>query len=187
MTKFFIRSLLSICLLFTVLNAEQNERNGGPYIGFGYGEASYNDDGYFSDVKDSRSASYNLYAGAYINRFLSVELGYMKSGDFSAVDLSSIQTSVNYSSITVNALVHYPVLDDSLDFYAKFGAGQSYVSLSNSDGAALVYGAGMSYRFNGTYALRIAYDMYKFAYDSDTRGRFNMNMQYVYAGIEVQF
>lgn len=182
-----IRFMLLPSLLFITLNAEQIQRDGGPYIGAGYGIALYGDDHFYNDVKDRNIASYNLYAGAYINRFLSVELGYMKSGDFNVVDTNLAKDKFNYSSITVNALAHYPVWDGDLDFYAKFGAGQSNVSISNNDGAATVVGAGMSYRLNKTYALRVAYDMYTFQYDSDLRGNFNMNMQYGYAAIEVQF
>ena len=182
-----IRAFLLFGLLFAVLNAKQTERDGGPYVGVGYGVASYGDDNFYNEVKDMNVASYNLYAGAFINRYLSVELGYMKSGDFNVIDITSTETSFDYSAITVNVLAHYPVLDDNLDFYAKFGAGQSYVSMSNNDGAALVYGAGMSYRFDDTYALRLAYDVYKFSYDSTSRGKFDMNMQYGYAAIEVQF
>ncbi|WP_345978819.1 porin family protein [Sulfurimonas sp. HSL3-2] len=186
MNKIF-KAILLIGLLFAGLNAEQIERDGGPYIGAGYGLASYDDDNFYNDVKDTNIASYNFYAGAFINSNLSVELGYLKSGDFNVVDITSTATKFNYSAITVNVLAHYPVLDDKLDFYAKFGAGQSYVSMSNNDGAALVYGAGMSYRFDDTYALRLAYDVYKFSYDSTSRGKFDMNMQYGYAAIEVQF
>lgn len=182
-----IRAVLLTSLLFTAVNAEEMARDGGPYIGAGYGLASYSDDNFYNDVKDTNSASYNFYAGAFINRYLSVELGYMKSGDFNVVDIVSTRTKFNYSAITVNTLAHYPVFDDSLDFYAKFGAGQSYVSMTSNDGAALVYGAGMSYRFDDTYALRFAYDIYTFSYDSTSRGKFNMNMQYGYAAIEVQF
>ncbi|MBU0631449.1 porin family protein [bacterium] len=174
-------------LLFTTLNAEQKERDGGPYIGVGYGMASYNDDDYFDSVVDSNVASYNLYAGAFINKYLSVELDYIKSGQFNVIDSTTSKTTFNYTSITIGALAHYPTFEDSLDFYAKFGAGQSYVSMSSYDGAALVVGAGVSYRIDETFALRLAYDLYTFNYDSDSRGRFNMNMQYAYAAIEVQF
>lgn len=182
-----IRLILLSSLLFNVLNAAPDERNGGPYIGVGYGAAIYNDDHYYNDIKDSSVTSYNFYAGAYINRYLSVELGYIKSGKFHVVSVSSENTTFNYSAITVNALVHYPVLDDSFDFYAKFGAGQSYLNLSSNDGAATVYGAGISYRINNKYALRTGYDMYEFNLDSSSRGIFNMNLQYGYMGIEVQF
>lgn len=180
-------TILVISILFcTSLNASDIARNGGPYIGMGYGISNYNDDGYYTRVKDWNIASYNLYAGAYINPNLSVELGYLKTGKFHTEE-NSVQTTFDYSSITVNVLAHYPVLDDSFDFYAKFGAGQSYVSLSSNDGAALVYGAGISYRYNKSFALRIAYDMYTFDYQSDTKGNYSMDIQYAYAALEVQF
>ncbi len=179
--------LVVITLLTTTLSAAENQRDGGPYIGAGYGVATYNDNNFYNDVKEKNIGSYNLYAGAYINKYFSVELDYLKSGDFHVVDITSVQTTFNYSAITVDALAHYPILDDSVDFFAKFGAGQSYISISTNDGAALVYGAGVSYRFNDTFALRMAYDMYQFTYNSDARGKFNMNLQCAYAAIEVQF
>lgn len=180
-----LKSVLLSSLIFTALHASQKEREGGPYIGLGYGFSSYNDDGYYSKVDDRNIASYNLYAGAYINKYLSVELDYMRSGDFKVEDTS--KDSFNYSSVTINALAHYPVLYGNLDFYAKFGAGQSYVNISGSDGAALVIGGGMSYRINEIFALKVGYDMYSFNYDSDARGGFDMDVQYAFAAVEVQF
>ena len=74
-----------------------------------------------------------------------------------------------------------------MDFYAKFGAGQSYVSMSAYDGSALDVGGGINYRINETFALRVAYDLYTFDYASTSRGSYSMSMQDVYAAIEVQF
>ena len=186
MSKILKLFLLS-AFIFTVLNADQKERDEGPYLGLGYGLGIYNDNNYFANKKDVQKASYGFYGGAYINKYLSIELDYMKSGDFKVQESVSNKSSFNYSAVTVNALAHYPVLYDAFDLYAKFGAGESYTSLSNKDGSALVVGAGVSYRIDDMFALRAAYDLYTFNYESDTRGRFNMNIQYVYAGIEVQF
>ena len=182
-----LKLLLLLIFMLATANAAEKERNGGPYIGVDYGVCQYNDNGFYTDVKDTQMASYGFYGGAYINRYLSVELNYMKSGDFKVVDSVSNKNSFNYSAVTVNALAHYPLWYDAIDLYAKFGAGQSYTNLSTKDGSALVVGAGASYRLDEMFALKIAYDMYSFNYESSTRGKFDMDIQYAYAGIEVQF
>lgn len=186
MNKIF-KLFLALAFVVTGANAVEKERNGGPYIGLNYGLSSYNDNSFYDSIKDKEMNSYGFCGGAYINRYLSVELNYMKSGDFKVVDSVSNKTSFNYSAVTVNALAHYPLWYDALDLYAKFGAGQSYTSISSADGSALVVGGGVSYRLDEMFALKVAYDMYSFNYESSTRGKFDMDIQYAYAGIEVQF
>ena len=180
------KALVVSALLVSGANATPNERDGGPYIGASVGLSDYNSDNYFSDVKDTYKGAFDLFAGAYINKYLSVELGYFKSGNFKAVE-SSTTTAFNYSAITVSALAHYPLLDDKLDLFGRFGAGQSYMSINSNSGAAMVVGAGVSYRINKDYALRAGYDDYIFNYSSASRGGFNMSLQYLGVGIEVQF
>lgn len=181
--KLFFVSILFLTSAYGV----EKERDGGPYIGAGYGMSSYNDGGYFNEVSTKESNSYNLFGGAYINKYLSVELGYIKSGNFDVKDTVTQNRNFNYSAVTVGVLVHYPLWYDNFDIYGKFGAGQSFTSLSSTDGSALVVGAGISYRIDETFAIRTAYDIYKFNYTSDTKGSYSMDLRYAYAGIEVQF
>ena len=183
----YIKLLLVSMLFLTSAYGAEKERDGGPYIGGGYGLSSYNDGGYYNEVSTKETNGYNLFGGAYINKYLSVELGYVKSGEFKVKDTSAQSKNFDYSAITVGALVHYPFWYDSFDIYGKFGAGQSFTSLSSTDGSALVIGAGISYRIDETFAIRTAYDVYKFNYSSDTRGGYSMDLRYAYAGIEVQF
>lgn len=175
----------SVALLAFV--AQAKERNGGPYLGLNYGVSNYNDDGFYNQVQEKKIGTYSVCGGAYINRNLSVELGYMRSGDFKILDTATNKKSFNYSAVSVSALAHYPLYDDAWDIFAKFGAGQSYTTMASSDGSALVVGGGVSYRIDAMFALKMAYDRMMFTYASDTRGKFNMDLQYAYAGIEVQF
>ncbi len=182
-----LKLFLLLAFSLSMANAVEKERNGGPYVGMSYGLSSYNDNSFYTDIQDKEKNSYGFFGGAYINRYLSVELNYMKSGDFKIVDSVSNKTAFNYSAVTVSALAHYPLYYDTFDLFAKFGAGQSYTSITSTDGSALVVGGGVSYRIDEMFALKVAYDRYMFNYNSDTRGKFDMDIQYAYAGIEVQF
>lgn len=179
--------LLMNTLLFGSAYGVEKERNGGPYVGGGFGVSSYDAGGYFNSVDTKLANSYNIDAGAYINKYLSVELGYMKSKDFKTISSSMSEKSFNYSAITISAMAHYPIWYDSFDIYLKFGAGQSFTTLSSSDGSAMVVGAGMSYRIDDMFAIKAAYDLYKFNYTTSTGGGYEMNLGYAYAGVEVQF
>jgi hypothetical protein len=184
MNRIFTIFLLSLLMQSFAYGVEK-ERNGGPYLGGGYGLSSYNDAGYFTQKESQQKSAYDIFAGAYINKYLSVELNYMKSGDFNVVDAQS--THFNYSAVTVNALAHYPIWYDSIDLFAKFGAGQSFSTLASSDGSAMVFGGGVSYRIDDTFSLRAAYDIYKFNYASDSKGGYNMDLRFANVGVEVQF
>lgn len=189
-----IKIVLSFLLFSTGLLAD---RDGGPYLGIGYGLSQYDDRGLYDEVKDDISKSSTYYAGAYINKHLSVELsktsfsargtddGYLVS------ESSTSQKYINFSSISVSTLAHYAFFDDMLDFYARYGVGQIDHSGVGGSGFNFVYGVGMGIRLNEYSGVKLAYDMYAFDYD-DARDSSNivgyrMRINYIYSALEVQF
>jgi len=185
--KFIILFLFLITSLFA-------SRDGGPYLGVGYGLSSYGDGGYYDSVKNSSSNSLTYYAGAYINKHLSVELDYASfnakgHGDSFNVVKNNEDLSLNFSVVSVSVLAHYAFFKDKLDCYARFGAGKLTQSNISDTGATMVYGTGVSYRFNKSFSMKLAYDTYRFGYDenNDKASDYRMDLDHIYTAFEVQF
>ena len=187
-----MRVLVVFLLFITVLFAD---RDGGPYLGFGYGVSQYDDGGFYKEAKEDNSKSATFYGGAYINKHLSVELGYVSfdakghAKGYKVVDSLDKTKVISFSARTISALAHYAFFSDTLDFYAKFGAGKLSHSSLRDDGSTMVYGAGVGYRFNKYLSLKIAYDNYQFGYDvdGDNASDHKMKLDFVYSAVEVQF
>jgi opacity protein-like surface antigen len=180
-----MRVLLVLVFIFTLIQAD---RDGGPYIGFGYGFSKYDDDGKYEQILTDEAKIFTYYGGAYINKYLSVELGYAKIiGERYEVLDNSSEVNINYTLYNISALVHYSFFDDRLDFYAKFGTG--YVRYLGEQGFSYVYGAGASVRFTKLLSLKVAYDTYQFGYDenSDNSAEYKMLIKYPYVALEFQF
>jgi len=132
-----------------------------------------------------------LYGGAYINRHLSVELGYTSFDSWHIDDgYAAVQgQEIGAAAITVSTLAHYAFFDDTLDFYVKFGVADMAFNVAKSSGFGMVYGLGVAYRFDEVYSMKLAYDIYKFDYDSNSDGAadYHMQLEYAYVAIEMQF
>ena len=159
------------------------DRDGGPYIGVGYGTSKYNDDSLYESVKSDTSGAFTIYGGAYINKYFSVELGYAGFNDYKIDDT----TSVNFNSTTVSVLGHYAFFDDMLDFYAKGGVGNIGASGISADGFTITYGGGVGLRFTDWLGMKVAYDRYTFEYKSSSSGNHDMYIDFIYGALEFQF
>ena len=187
-----MKFILVFLLFFTSLLAD---RDGGPYLGFGYGYANYYDDGFNDEIKENLSQTLTFYAGAYINKHLSVELGYIDfnaygAGDgFLVIDNLSTEKTLSFSVMTISTLAHYAFYNDSLDFYARFGAGEIKKNILSGEGFTMNYGLGMGYRFNKYISMKIAFDTYQFGFDenADKSSDYKMTLDYLYSAIEIQF
>jgi opacity protein-like surface antigen len=180
-----MRVLLVLVFIFTLVHAD---RNGGPYIGLGYGISEYKDDGKYEDVLEKNSNNLNYYLGAYINKHLSVELGYAKiiGNEYKVLDSTKV-VALDHTLYNISTLAHYAFFDDMLDFYLKFGTG--YVKLFSETGFSFVYGIGTSFRLSEMFSLKVAYDLYEFGYDknADNSTDYKMRIAYPYVAIEFQF
>jgi len=171
--KIVVFMLLFVAALFA-------DRDGGPYIGIGYGSATLKDKGYYGLDKES-AGGLKLYGGAFINKYLSVGVEY--NGDLKFTKQNR-EFSPNLMDVYTQA--HYPFYDDMFDIYAKFGVGEVHY---NYKGFTMVYGIGASWRMSGMFALRIGYDFYDFGIDEnldDSKDR-GIYVGYGFGAIEVQF
>ena len=173
-----MRFLLILLLFVGVVEAK---RGAGPYVGGGYVTSELKDGGYYN-LKEGKSNGYTLYAGAYINDYLSVELEYVANLNYKRQDGGSI----SHKFIDINTQAHYPLWEKRIDLYAKFGAG--YVYLSDS-GHTLVFGGGVAYRIDERYALRMGYDYFDFGLDNTGDGAVDKKMAVGlwFGSFEVQF
>lgn len=181
-----MKIILSILLFCSVLLAD---RDGGPYIGFGYGISQFDDDGIFKELKENESTSMTLYGGAYINKYLSVELAYvnMTAGNaYKAVDATNVEKELSFSSLNVSTLVHYAFFDDILDFYGKFGVGDMTAGGVGSTGFTMLFGGGVGVRFSEMLSMKVAYDRYITDYEKDDLKN-EMHVDFIYTAFEVQF
>ncbi len=182
-----------ILVLLLMLSFAYADREGGPYIGVGYGQQKYNDDGLYTALKEKRSESLNFYAGAYMNKYFSVELDYVKIAPYTAV-LKSKNVKLDLSIVTVSTLVHYPLYNDMFDTYIKFGVGDIREKNANAKGFTFVYGLGTSFRVSELISIKLSYDLYPFGYDqADATGttngisNYNQTIKYIYTAVEFQF
>ena len=182
-----IKIVLAFLMLSGLLYAD---RDGGPYIGIGYGNSEYKSGGLYDSIKEEKAKLQYFYGGAYINKHLSVEMGYakMQDGGFNIDD----SIKLDYTLYNVSTLAHYAFFNDVWDFYAKFGAGQAKVN--GEDGFSLIYGIGTSIRFSELFSVKLAYDIYEFGYDEeesdgthDSASDYKQRIYYPYIALEFQF
>jgi len=186
-------------LLFLLSNALYAERS-GPYLGIGYGVGDVDDDGYFkdreyTDMKEKEPKALRLYAGAFINQYLSVELDYLSFDDVIAEDASGRQIKDSVAIFSAVAIAHYPLLDEKIDLFGRFGAGQVKGKESSEAGrdyneAALLFGAGAGYRPVEFITLKLGYDRYLYDKTSalpDDDLKYSTVIDFFYVAFEVQF
>ncbi|EHP30837.1 hypothetical protein SMGD1_2316 [Sulfurimonas gotlandica GD1] len=180
-----MKIILSILLFCTLLLADRS----GPYVGFGYGLSQFDDDGIYKELKENGSTSMTLYGGAYINKHLSVELGFINftaGNSYEAVDATNQTKELSFSSLNVSTLVHYAFFDDTLDFYGKFGVGDMTAGGVGSTGFTMLVGAGVGVRFSEMLSMKVAYDRYITDYEKDGLKN-EMHVDFIYTAFEVQF
>jgi len=183
-----MKVIVIFLLIFSTLQAD---RDGGPYLGLGIGVSKVNTDGLYDALVRDTSTGLTFYAGAYINRHLSVEVAYVSFDSWHLDDgfEASNAKEIGAGAISVSTMAHYAFFDDTLDFYAKFGLADMSFNVTNDSGFGMVYGAGVAYRFDEVYSMKLAYDMYRFDYDNtnDSIPDHKMRLEYLYTAFEMQF
>lgn len=160
------------------------DRDGGPYVGVGYSYCEYGDDGFYKQMDEKSAASWMLYAGAVINKHLSVEFAYHDFGSYKTEGLNSEKIK----AYSISTLGHYPVFNERLDLFVKFGVGELNMQSASQSGFSYVYGVGTSYRFTKKIASRIALERFAYKYEqSKEQQMYNMNVDTLYVTVEVQF
>lgn len=193
--------VLALLGLVTLSFAEPMDRT-GPYIAIGGGYAVFEDDQRMVAQASGVDHSYNIniIGGAFINRYLSVEIAYDYYETF--VNDENADTT-KLSVIDVAAKAHYPFWKERIDLYGAFGAGQVYWvenlgGISRDDKSGILRGdVGVGYRALNWLTFNVGYRRYFFTLDHQTGEidadnniiyeRYNMELGSAYANIEVQF
>lgn len=181
-----MRFAVAILAAASLLAAERS----GPYLGGGVGIGTYDDDGRLAGIENTNVPQLRLSAGAFINRHLSVALEY---GQFEAFRGRTAEgdTLEYFKTLTADVAAHYPVLDDRVDWYAKFGAGQiswdeTGAAEHSSSAGTLLFGAGVGLRPWSWLTFNLGYDYYQFGMD-DAAGSYTMGLGTAYLECQVQF
>jgi hypothetical protein len=187
-----MKKLLLLCCISLLAFADRS----GPYIGGAYGTTAFEDKGYYasqgySDRVDDNSESFRIYGGAYINKYLSVEVDYTDFGDFKGTNALNQSLNESFTALGVSTVAHYPLYDDRIDTFLKIGvADMSWDesgALKRSDNTgALSFGLGAGYRFAEDYMLKIGYEFYSFELQ-DGSASYDWQIDHFFAAFEVQF
>jgi len=190
---------LMLLLLISSALAEKVDRT-GPYLSLGTGYARFYDDKRFVDVSMDPSYDINLIGGAYINKYLSVELSVDYFDKFTNTEN---ENSTSIYIIDATTKVHYGFWRERIDLYAAFGAGGIFWkeykdNVSRSDNSGVIRGdAGVGFRVMKDLTINVGYRRYFFTLEHDTGSRdevnniiydtYNMQIGSAYTNIEVQF
>ena len=193
------KALFALVALATLSWAEPDDRT-GPYIAAGGGYALFDDDKRMGPGEMGSSYNLNIIGGVFINKYLSVELCYDYYEPFENKDnLNTTKISV----VDVDAKAHYPFWKERIDIYGAFGAGQLFWAeeldgVSQKDKSNILRGdVGVGFRALEWLTLNVGFRRYFFTLEHDTGTvdsdnnivykRYHMEVDSVYANIEVQF
>ncbi len=187
--------------LITLSYGEPMDRT-GPYIALGGGYAVFYDDQRMDAEPLGVNHSYNIniIGGAFINRYLSVEIAYDYYETFEN-DKNSNTTKLSVADVAVKA--HYPFWKERIDLYGAFGAGQIYWDenlngISQDDQSGVLRAdVGVGFRALKWLTINVGYRRYIFTLDHETGERdidnniiyqqYNMELGSAYTNIEVLF
>ncbi|WP_345971055.1 MULTISPECIES: outer membrane beta-barrel protein [Sulfurimonas] len=178
----------AILLAATLLCAADRS---GPYLEAGAGLGSYNDDGRRATISTETVPQYRFGAGAFINRHLSVSLQYAQFGDFEGKTGAGETSREAFKVLSADVTGHYPIFNETVDIFARFGAGELYWDQSrperkSSSAGTLVYGIGVGIRALSWLTVNAGYDFYQFGMDENGTS-YEMNLGSAYIGLQVQF
>ncbi|MHC3994106.1 outer membrane beta-barrel protein [Thiomicrolovo sp. ZZH C-3] len=163
----------------------------GPYLEAGAGLGSYNDDGRRAEITTASAPQYRFGAGAFINRHLSVSLEYAQFGDFKGTTGTGEKSEETFKVLSADVTGHYPIFNDRVDLFARFGAGELYwdqrlPERKSSSAGTLVYGIGVGIRALAWLTVNAGYDFYQFGLDENGTS-YAMGLGTAYIGLQVQF
>ena len=177
-----------ILLAATLLCAAERS---GPYLEAGAGLGSYNDDSRRAEITTDSVTQYRFGAGAFINDYLSVSLDYAQFGDFDGRTGTGETSRETFKALSAAVTGHYPVFNERIDLYARFGAGELYWDQSrperkSSSAGTVVFGIGVGVRAMEWLTVNAGYDLYQFGMDENGTS-YDMSLGSAYVGIQVLF
>lgn len=193
--------VLLLLSLVTLSLGEPMDRT-GPYLAVGVCYAVFDDDLRMEAEPLGINSSYNvnIIGGAFINRYLSVEIAY----DYYSVFENDLNVNTTKLSVAdVAAKAHYPFWKERIDLYGAFGAGQIYWSenvngnTQEDQSGVLRADVGVGFRALKWLTINVGYRRYLFTLEHDTGEtdadsniiyqQHNMKLSSAYTNIEVLF
>lgn len=187
-----LASLGALCAAGPALAQEQ-----GSYLGLGIGQSSakLNDAAMAASVlgsgfgitaleRDRRDTGYKLFGGWQFNRYLALEAGYFRLGEFSSVastlPTGSLDTHIKMQGVNLDLVATLPITD-SLSALGRIGGtyARNRADFVGSGAAAAInheqrargsnakYGAGLQYAFSPSLLVRGEVERYRM---NDTTG-----------------
>ncbi len=192
--------IAALFLLITTLALAEPADRTGPYIAIGGGYAVFDDDDRMEAEQIDPSFNVSITGGAFINKYLSVELCLDYYETFTN-ETNTNSTGIYFFDAAVKA--HYPFWKERIDLYAAFGAGgiawkENLNGVSQNDNSSATRGdVGIGFRAQEWLTFNVGFRRYFFTLDHDTGTidpdnniiyeRYNMQVSSGYANIEVQF
>ena len=118
-----------------------------------------------SCTTDDKGRTFQIYAGANIFPYLSVEGAYNDLGNTGEVTDGTITATQETSALTFSILGKLPV-SEAFSVYGKIGVARwetdsQVINRSASDhGIDLTFGAGAEYKLNDDFTVRLSWDRY---------------------------
>jgi len=189
-----MKKIIVALLSFVTLAFGEPMDRTGPYIAIGGGYAVFDDDNRM-DAEPSKinsSHNINIIGGAFINRYLSVEIAF---DYYETFENDENENTTRLSVFDVAAKAHYPFWKNRIDLYAAFGAGEVYwtekIGARQDDKSGVLRGdAGVGFRALNWLTINVGYRQYFFILEDETTDVFNqydMKLSSAYTNIEVQF
>ncbi len=106
-------------------------------------------------ILENSKTGYTVFMGAKLDQYLSIEMGYIDFGSFSAQDSTQKSKLFSANSLHITSALNYP-LNGAWSIYAKAGFSNWQTLSTNkaleNDGTGLIYGAGMDINlYNGNH------------------------------------
>jgi len=189
-----MRIIIATVLFLPLLAWGEVTDRTGPYLAVGGGHTTFKDEGRL-EAHTNNSNNGFFTAGAFINKYLSVEIA-LDYYDTITTDTNDNITDLYFFYIDTKA--HYPFWKDRIDLFAAFGAGgvswdERLNGVTQQDkSSALMVEAGVGIRVMPSLTFNMGYRRHFFTLiQEDLVGnenqQYKMEMSSLYGSIEVQF
>ncbi|MCK0535383.1 MULTISPECIES: OmpA family protein [unclassified Anaerobiospirillum] len=158
----------------------------GGRLGYAFSEWNGNDADLWHST-DKKGIGGGIYGGYSLSSWFSLEGAYNYLGGFKAEDNAGESKSISLHGPELSARFSLPLNDNGADLFLRGGV---MYALATDDGNGFVPVAGMGVSFMpaDSLSVRVGYDRYFDAYDSDEKTQgIDFDVNYMYAGLSFVF
>ena len=202
--------LVLMLFLFTMsINSYAGENAKGFYLGLGYGDVTFHDGGFSTNIYvntgpiESKSNGMKVYTGYQFNNVIAIEASYTDFGKYSSKSNDN-DFSISPKATSIYANLGYSFFDSQVRLFTTLGfasLAHNYDKHPNTllviedETFSLKYGFGLAYEPNALHGVgfRVAFE--QLAYnttikdDEDwfTLGSYNQSLTLIYLGVQYKF